>query len=1436
MNKKIISAVILGIIIVFSLSFISQTRAQEGTIIIEAPKIYVDKVFIDPVKEDAKKITGKFTILSQEDKNYFDIYYEVNLFNAVQKSLTLDVGEIYNPENLRPVASEPNQDPLIIKPQETKEISYSFNIPENHPSGIYIIGIKLYQKDIILLSERKSAIFQLNGNNKFIDIDTAKAFIIRDGGSYPPDIGVDFAQDEIPVFSMVSQNLSSSDVSIYPKVTVYDRDQFGNIIYESKGETISLKGGEIKNLEFNLQETKKAGSFLARVQFIDVKDDKSISTSAYFRFVARGESGKILEILPDKLSYNKGDMMKIGVHIVGPADIFIYDENGILIRNPDRLDPSTANLKISVINVEKNKVVQEDSQVVQLSADSQYATLEFKLEKNLYSYKIITALEKDGEILDEKIIESINPRPQEDKIMDILKIILIILAAVSILAFLISRLKKNVSTIPMLIIILVVFAGVLMGSKAEAQSYTINWAFPRNGEVFNFDYCGSSNWWLTTTVGLVVNTCSNNFLNVKAEWRIDGSLVDTVWRYNLARGVQTGGLASRVINGSIVNGINAYYYSSGYRRPGNHTIGLDISIYDADSSNLIGTWSQTRSYSVRGYRNMYGYVRDQSGNPINLAILSLAGFGTTNSNSGGHYCFSRDYTSSIFNSAGYGMTVSKSGYQTVNDNPIFGSRQGLLRGDYTLQPNAPPPPPPPLPSCILTFSPSSITPGQSSTATWSSSNDADGNIPFSCTGDIGSGLLGTPSGSTTVSPAQTQTCTLTVQNSSGTRTCSRTITVGQPAPTCDSRYWSPSSTNVGGSSRFYWYSSDATSATLSCSGPIPLGSTSVSVDGNRLFSNFSSTGTETCVINLRGPGGSGNCSRSITVTSPANIPPTATIDQPAGNPSITEGDSVSFVGYGTDTDGTITAYQWRQNNCTTGTLLDSSTSFTRTFSTQGTYNIYFRVQDDDGAWSGCDSRMITVDPPCTSLSFISGLVSPSSVDVGGSYTVECDYGAIVDSINPEVGSGSCIWIDFFGTTANFDCIAGSVPGTFSNSCKLIEGTSSNTCAQTDAIDSLIVTVSGAQIIVHKIVCDSESDLPNWGGILGDPIITSSTAQDFIDSNSNCRFENGWEFQWADSSISNPGDHIGEAGSPWTTFGPTDSNGMASTIISNLLPSTKWIREVFKDGYFPFSGDNSDNPVSAEMVCHRDNYNYDNYDRIIGILKGETYYCIAFNVLLGEPEPICGDGIVEGSEECDDGANNGIVCSPPYGGSCNYCSITCTTINLTGSYCGDGTTDVADGEECDDGNNTSGDGCSATCRIEIIPPTSFELQSSGSIHATIVVSSADSSKTDITVYVDPAETFDKMINLSVTSIISTDGLTILSPALGEFSDSNIRRIDWHPGDISEFYVRDIPADTVSEAEPEKTFNVVIHGESTSGITDDVTIILNVELFDPDIIEN
>jgi cysteine-rich repeat protein len=94
-----------------------------------------------------------------------------------------------------------------------------------------------------------------------------------------------------------------------------------------------------------------------------------------------------------------------------------------------------------------------------------------------------------------------------------------------------------------------------------------------------------------------------------------------------------------------------------------------------------------------------------------------------------------------------------------------------------------------------------------------------------------------------------------------------------------------------------------------------------------------------------------------------------------------------------------------------------------------------------------------------------------------------------------------------------------------------------------------------------------------------------------------------------------------------------------------------------------------------------------------------------------PEPICGDGVVDGNEACDDGndvdtdqcsnackvpgCGDGVVnfneaCDDGNGIDGDGCDTNCTQ-----SFCGNGIKGAD--EDCDDGNTVSGDGCDANCK-------------------------------------------------------------------------------------------------------------------------------------------
>jgi fibro-slime domain-containing protein len=83
-----------------------------------------------------------------------------------------------------------------------------------------------------------------------------------------------------------------------------------------------------------------------------------------------------------------------------------------------------------------------------------------------------------------------------------------------------------------------------------------------------------------------------------------------------------------------------------------------------------------------------------------------------------------------------------------------------------------------------------------------------------------------------------------------------------------------------------------------------------------------------------------------------------------------------------------------------------------------------------------------------------------------------------------------------------------------------------------------------------------------------------------------------------------------------------------------------------------------------------------------------------------PENVCGNGVLGLGEECDDGNKNSLdgcsaTCQTEPGYTCPEPGKICKLIE----FCGDGKLSLVLNEACDDGNKLGGDGCSPTCTVE-----------------------------------------------------------------------------------------------------------------------------------------
>ncbi len=93
------------------------------------------------------------------------------------------------------------------------------------------------------------------------------------------------------------------------------------------------------------------------------------------------------------------------------------------------------------------------------------------------------------------------------------------------------------------------------------------------------------------------------------------------------------------------------------------------------------------------------------------------------------------------------------------------------------------------------------------------------------------------------------------------------------------------------------------------------------------------------------------------IVPPENIPPIAHIDSITPSPAI-RGETIRFVGHGTDADGSVVAYQWRSS---LNGIISIEAQFNTSTLSEGTHTIYFSVKDNSDTWSEEIAAIASVD-------------------------------------------------------------------------------------------------------------------------------------------------------------------------------------------------------------------------------------------------------------------------------------------------------------------------------------------------------------------------------------------------------------------------------------------------------------------------------------------
>lgn len=194
---------------------------------------------------------------------------------------------------------------------------------------------------------------------------------------------------------------------------------------------------------------------------------------------------------------------------------------------------------------------------------------------------------------------------------------------------------------------------------------------------------------------------------------------------------------------------------------------------------------------------------------------------------------------------------------------------------------------------------------------------------------------------------------------------------------------------------------------------------------------YASSGTYTVVLSVTDDAGATNAvAHTVTVTAPANQPPTASFS------FMTVGLTASFMDGSSDSDGTIVSRLWNFGDGATSTATNPS----RNYATAGTYEVSLAVTDNHGAThtkmvpvtvvaNGCGGTVLCNGGAVTGLAAAAGTTTAV-------YTLEVPAGASNLRFVTSGGSGDAdLYVKF-----------GSAPTTSSYDCRPYIGGNAETCA------------------------------------------------------------------------------------------------------------------------------------------------------------------------------------------------------------------------------------------------------------------------------------------------------------------------------------------------------------------------------------------------------
>lgn len=455
--NKIIGGFLLALAAVFLSA--SQTHAQANS----APMIYVHDFEISTTTLIAgATVPGSAVFVNNSDVDIPDVSYIASIVGDYKDG---DPYTIFDTQTLGKV---------FVKAHSEKKIQFAYKVPSYLNGSGYGMEITAgLQSGRLMGWGEKRVVIKGSGAQGFVAINSA--FLHVGNEFFAPGTGPTIHEGESATIEINAVNKGDEAITLYPKLSIYNRTTDGMLVYSSSTIAVTLKKGEEKTFDQYMPKTNFGpGVYAFSLSFHDATGAE-VSRPVDGRFIIAGFIASVQNVSVDRQLFKEGEYALVKV---------VYSGTPVDILRPASYRGEKADMIVKLFN-QNDDLVGETTEQVSLDASSVTLPLTIPIIKGSHALRAEVEFRKEDKEIGRYAVtlsdeyDNFKGIPEINYIKSLYVVVALLIVLIAMVFMRKSRLSRDAG-IALLIVSFgfigataIVSAGTYSGTRYSDASHTL---------------------------------------------------------------------------------------------------------------------------------------------------------------------------------------------------------------------------------------------------------------------------------------------------------------------------------------------------------------------------------------------------------------------------------------------------------------------------------------------------------------------------------------------------------------------------------------------------------------------------------------------------------------------------------------------------------------------------------------------------------------------------------------------------------------------------------------------------------------------------------------------------------------------------------------------------------------------------------------------------